>query len=138
MKELLLTLLIGIAAGVIDVLPMIKMKLDKYSEISAFVHYLIAPFIIFNTELFGMAWWLKGGVINLALAVPVVILAAKDDKTSAPPMIVMSVVLGTVIGIVGHFTFSRSMRLKPGHYIKKESTRPAIYWIAIRLLSLNP
>ena len=79
MKELLLTLLIGIAAGVIDVLPMIKMKLDKYSEISAFVHYLIAPFIIFNTELFGMAWWLKGGVINLALAIPVVILAAKDD-----------------------------------------------------------
>ena len=103
MKELLLTLLIGIAAGVIDVLPMIKMKLDKYSEISAFVHYLIAPFIIFNTELFGMAWWLKGG---LALAIPVVILAAKDDKTSAPPMIVMSVVLGTVIGVVGHFTFS--------------------------------
>ena len=106
MKELLLTLLIGIAAGVIDVLPMIKMKLDKYSEISAFVHYLIAPFIIFNTELFGMAWWLKGGVINLALAIPVVILAAKDDKISAPPMIVMSVVLGTVIGVVGHFTFS--------------------------------
>ena len=31
MKEFLLTLLIGIIAGTIDVLPMIKMKLDRYS-----------------------------------------------------------------------------------------------------------
>ena len=42
----LLTLLIGIVAGVIDVLPMIKMKVDKYSCISAFVYYAIVPFVI--------------------------------------------------------------------------------------------
>lgn len=63
MKEFLLTLLIGIAVGVIDILPMLKMKLDKYSISSAFIHFLIAPFIIFNTDLFGMTWWSKGGVI---------------------------------------------------------------------------
>lgn len=103
MKELFVTLLIGVVAGVIDVLPMIKMKLDKYSKASAFVHYLIAPFIIFHTELFGMAWWLKGGVLNLLLAIPVIILAAKDDKKSAMPMAVTSIILGTAIGIVGHF-----------------------------------
>ncbi len=44
----LLTLLIGIIAGVVDVLPMIKMKVDKYSCLSAFVYYLIIPFIIFE------------------------------------------------------------------------------------------
>lgn len=31
MREFFFTLLIGIAAGILDVLPMIKMKLDKYS-----------------------------------------------------------------------------------------------------------
>lgn len=103
MKEIILTLLIGTAAGIIDILPMIKMKLDKYSISSAFAHYLIAPFFIFHTELFGMAWWLKGGVITLILAVPVIILVAKEDKKSAVPMIVMSVVLGTLMGVVGHF-----------------------------------
>lgn len=103
MKELFVTLLIGVVAGVIDVLPMIKMKLDIYSKASAFVHYLIAPFIIFHTELFGMAWWLKGGVLNLLLAIPVLILAAKDDKKSALPMAAISIVLGTAIGIAGHF-----------------------------------
>lgn len=100
---MLLTLLIGVIAGIIDVLPMIKMKLDKYSVSSAFVHYIIAPFIIFNTELFGMAWWLKGGVISLLLAVPTMILVAKDDKKSVVPMVIMSIILGTLVGVSGFF-----------------------------------
>lgn len=103
MKTLLVTLLIGIISGTIDVLPMIKMKLDKYSIISAFVHYLIAAFIIFNTDLFGMPWWLKGGVITLLLAIPVIIIVAGNDKKSVVPMVVMSIVLGTIMGIAGHF-----------------------------------
>lgn len=101
MKEILITLLIGIVAGVIDILPMIKMKLDKYSIASAFVHYIVASFIIFNTELFGIIWWLKGGVITLLLAIPVIILVAKGDRKSIFPMAVMSIVLGSLMGIVG-------------------------------------
>lgn len=42
----LLTLLIGVVAGAIDVLPMIKMKVDKFSCMSAFAYYVILPFII--------------------------------------------------------------------------------------------
>ena len=37
MMEILLTCIIGIVVGAIDVLPMIKMRLDKYSIISAYV-----------------------------------------------------------------------------------------------------
>lgn len=103
MKEILLTVLIGVIVGAIDVLPMIKMKLDRYSILSAFIFYLILPFIILNTDLFGLAWWLKGGVIGLALALPTIILVGKDDKKSVPPMLIMSVVLGSLSGIAGHF-----------------------------------
>nr|WP_314461724.1 hypothetical protein [uncultured Clostridium sp.] len=103
MKEFLLTLLIGIVAGVVDVLPMIKMKLDKYSVASAFVFYLILPFIILNIKLNGIAWWLKGGMIGLGLALPVIILAAKEDKKSIVPMTVMSAVLGTAINTAGYY-----------------------------------
>lgn len=102
MITILLTALIGIIAGVIDILPMIKMKLDKYAIFSAFIFYFIMPFIIFNTELFGMVWWLKGGVITLALAIPVIIIVSREDKKSIPPMVVMSIVLGTLMGIAGH------------------------------------
>ena len=99
----LLTLLIGIIAGIIDVLPMIKMKVDKYSCISAFVYYLIVPFIIFGIDWFSNLWWLKGGIVAILTAIPVIILVAKEDKKSPIAMAVMSIVLGSIIGIVGHF-----------------------------------
>lgn len=82
---------------------MVKMKLDKYAISSAFIFYFIMPFIIFNTDLFGMVWWLKGGVIALALAIPIIIIVSREDKKSIPPMVVMSIVLGTLIGIAGYF-----------------------------------
>jgi hypothetical protein len=103
MKTNLLTTLIGLIAGFIDILPMLKMKLDKSAIWSAFIFYFIMPFIIINTNLFGMAWWLKGGVIALALALPVIIIVSKEDKKSIPPMAIMSLVLGTLIGVAGHF-----------------------------------
>lgn len=103
MTTFLLTLLTGIVAGTIDILPMIRMKLDKFSTISAFVFYLIVPFIIFSTDLFGMPWWLKGSVVTFLFALPVIILVAKDGLQSALTMVVMSVVLGFLIGLVGHF-----------------------------------
>lgn len=99
----LLTLLIGIVAGVIDVLPMIKMKIDKYSCFSAFVYYVIVPFIIFEIQWFNQLWWLKGGIVALLIAIPVIILVSKEDKKSPVAMTVMSLILGSIIGVVGHF-----------------------------------
>lgn len=103
MKTFLLTCLIGMIAGAIDILPMIKMKLDRHSIASAFIFYFILPFVILDIDLFGLVWWLKGGVTGLAMALPIIIMVAKEDKKSAPPMLIMSAVLGTLIGIAGHF-----------------------------------
>lgn len=99
----ILTLLIGIVAGIIDVLPMIKMKIEKYSCMSAFAYYVILPFIIFEINWFGNLWWLRGGIVALLTAIPVVILVFKEDKKSPIAMIIMSIVLGSIIGIIGHF-----------------------------------
>ncbi len=98
----LLTLLIGIIAGVIDVLPMIKMKVDKYSCLSAFAYYVILPFVIFGVNWFGDLWWLRGGFVAILMAVPTIVLVAKEDKKSPIMMAVMSIVLGSIIGVVGH------------------------------------
>lgn len=103
MKEFVITCLIGIIVGAIDVLPMIKMKLDKYSIISAFVFYFILPFIILNIDLFGIVYWLKGTLVGFSLALPTIIIVAKEDKKSILPMLIMSALLGTLIGIVGNF-----------------------------------
>lgn len=103
MRTFLLTLVTGASFGLIDILPMLKMKLDKFSILSAFVFYLIAPFIVYNTDLFGLPWWLRGGVITLLLALPVMIMVAKDGLSTAMPIALMSIVLGTLIGVAGHF-----------------------------------
>jgi len=96
--------MVGIIFGIIDILPMLKMKLDKSAIISAFIFYLTMPFIIYNTTLWGMPWWLKGGVLTLLLALPVIVLIAKDGGIKATiPVAAMSVVLGTLIGVVGRF-----------------------------------
>lgn len=99
----LLTLLIGIVVGIVDILPMIKMKVDKYSILSAFVYYLIVPFVIFGIDWFGSIWWLRGGVVSILMAIPVIILVAKEDKKSPIAMTIMSIILGSIIGVVGHF-----------------------------------
>ncbi len=103
MEIFFLTILIGIVAGIADVLPMIKMKLDKYAISSAFMFYLIIPFIIFNITLLQDIWWIKGGVITFILAIPIMILAAKENKTNMIPIGTMAVIIGTIIGIVGHY-----------------------------------
>jgi formate-dependent nitrite reductase membrane component NrfD len=103
MKNIILTLIIGLIAGVIDILPMIKMKQDKNSIASAFVFYLIMPFIIYGTQLFGMAWWLEGAVLTLALALPVLLIVAKTEKKAVPAIMITAIALGTLIGITGHF-----------------------------------
>ncbi len=103
MKVFMLTLLTGAVFGMADILPMIKMKLDRFSIISAFVFYLIVPFIVYNTNLFRMPWWLQGGVVTLLLALPVIILVTKEGVQTAVPIAVMSIVLGTLIGVVGRF-----------------------------------
>ena len=105
MKTFLLTLLTGIVCGTIDILPMLKMKLDRYAIISAFVFYLVVPFFVYNTNLFGMPWWLKGAVITLLLALPVIILVSMNGIQASIPIAAMSIVLGTVISLVGHFLF---------------------------------
>ena len=103
MNIFFITLITGVIIAVIDILPMIKMKLDKSAILSAFVFYLMMPFVIYNTNLWGMPWWLSGGVITLLLAMPVIILVAKDGLKAAIPIAMMSVVLGTLIGVIGRF-----------------------------------
>ena len=103
MEVFLLTLLTGVVFGTVDILPMLKMKLDKHAIISAFVFYLFVPFIVYNTDLWGMVWWLKGGVITLLLAMPVIVLVAKEGLKGTIPIAAMSIILGTLIGIVGRF-----------------------------------
>jgi hypothetical protein len=100
MNDFLIAILIGLIAGLIDIIPMIIQKLDKRDTISAFVHYfalgLIIPFV--NWEL---ASWITGILIAFLTAIPIMIIVYPRDKKAIIPMIVFSLILGAGIGIAG-------------------------------------
>jgi len=100
MNDFLIAIIIGLVAGLIDVAPMIIMKLEKVANISAFVHYfvlgLIIPFVSWD-----IAPWIKGIIISFLSALPVMIIVYPKKKKAIIPMIVFSLILGAGIGIAG-------------------------------------
>ncbi|MDR2919626.1 MAG: hypothetical protein LBV72_09730 [Tannerella sp.] len=103
MDKLILSLLIGLIAGIIDIIPMILQMLDKHSIVSAFLQYIFVSVIIINIDLPYVVWWLEGGLISLALSLPIVVLVSAKDKSSVPIILTMSIILGTLIGLAGHY-----------------------------------
>lgn len=97
MGKLLISLIIGIIAGIIDIIPMFIQKLDKYSIISAFLQWVIVAFVITHIQ-FGAGGWLKGLIIAVLMALPIVVLVLKTDAKSAVPILVMSAILGSLVG----------------------------------------
>ena len=103
MDKLLLSAIIGIVAGIIDIIPMIIQKLDKRATISAFLQYFFLSIIIVNIDLPHIVWWLQGGLISVALTLPVVFIVSVQDKKAVPIILTMAAILGTLIGIAGHY-----------------------------------
>ena len=63
-RKILLGTLSGVAAGVLDVIPMIIQKLPLHSLLSAFSMWMILGFII-NTSMLKMKAVLKGLLLSL-------------------------------------------------------------------------
>jgi hypothetical protein len=104
MKLVLLSMLIGISAGFIDILPMLMKKMDRSAIVSAFLQYFFVSIIISFIDIPGVVWWLEGGLITLALSLPIVILVSAHDKKAVPVIVSMACILGTLIGVAAHFT----------------------------------
>jgi hypothetical protein len=99
-NNILIALIIGIIAGLIDVIPMIIMKFEKIANISAFIHYfalgLIIPFVDW-----GIPSWITGIIIALLTAIPIMIIVYPKDKKAIIPIILFSLILGAGIGLAG-------------------------------------
>jgi len=103
MKPIFVSIAIGVIAGTIDIVPMIIQKMDRRSILSAFMQYFFVSIVIVNIDLPGIVWWLQGGIISFALALPIIVIISESDKKALPIIAAMSVILGTLIGIAGHF-----------------------------------
>jgi len=103
MDKLLLSVIIGLVAGIVDIIPMMVQKLPRYSTVSAFIYYFFISIIIVNIDLPHIAWWLEGGFISFALMVPMLIHIGHTDKKPLPVITANSIIIGTLVGVAGHF-----------------------------------
>jgi hypothetical protein len=100
MNNIFIALIIGFSAAIIDVIPMIIQRVDKYACISAAVQWvalgLIIPYVDWN-----MQPWLKGLLIGEMAALPILILVFAKEPKSVIPIIIFSAVLGAAVGLAG-------------------------------------
>lgn len=99
MSKIKLGILLGIVAGIIDVIPMIIQKLSWDANLSAFFHWVVVGFII-SIATFQFKGALKGLFISLILLIPVVFLSWWNDISSIAPMIISTIILGSLLGFL--------------------------------------
>lgn len=99
MRTFVLALLCGVAAGGIDILPMILKKMDRFSILSAFIHWVVLGLLIPYVN-WTMPSCLKGLIIAVLSAIPIMLIVAREDIQAVIPMLVFSVILGLLLGFV--------------------------------------
>ena len=107
MNSIIGSIIIGIVAGAFDVLPMILKKMDKSACISAFIQYVVVAFIIVHTDIPGISWWIEGGLISLLMALPIIIIVAKNDSKAVPIIVMNALALGLLISQAAHYLILR-------------------------------
>ncbi len=100
MNNILIAFLIGLSAAIIDVIPMIVQRIDKYACISAFIQWivlgLIIPFVNWD-----ISPWLKGLIIAELTALPIIVLVFAKEPKSIIPILIFSAILGISVGLAG-------------------------------------
>lgn len=100
MENILIALIIGVVAGLIDVVPMIVRKLDKRACWSAFTHWvvlgLIIPFVHWDIQP-----WLKGLIIGELATISIMIIVSERDVKALIPISIFSAVLGIGVAVAG-------------------------------------
>lgn len=103
MNKFLIGLVVGSIAGVLDVIPMVFMKLPLDADLSAFVTCVIGGFFIATSGL-TLNNVLKGIVIFFLLAFPIMIIVGAQNLADLPPMVISNLVLGSLMGwAIGRF-----------------------------------
>ena len=97
MKRIIIGLVFGAAAGVLDVIPMFLQKLTWDANLSAFSMWIVSGFMI-STSALKMNGILKGVIISFLLLFPYAILIGWNQPTSLIPIAIMTLILGSLLG----------------------------------------
>ncbi|HRU39891.1 MAG TPA: hypothetical protein P5511_08445 [Candidatus Goldiibacteriota bacterium] len=99
MKKQLIGIMLGIVAGVFDVIPMIIQKLTWDANISAFCLWVVSGYILSIADI-KVKPVIKGIIIPFLVLLPSAVLIGWKEPVSLIPITVMTLVLGSLMGFV--------------------------------------
>ena len=101
MKKIKIGLLLGIIAGILDIIPMIMQNLTWDANISAFTMWIVVGFLISTIDL-KINSIVKGILIAFLVLLPTAILIGWQEPISLIPIAIMTAILG---GLIGYFNY---------------------------------
>ena len=99
MNVFIKALLMGTAAGILDVIPMVFVGTSWQASLSAFLHWLAMGVVITYARM-PLAGWFSGILLAVLTGIPMAILASETDPTAFVPILISSVVLGGLLGLI--------------------------------------
>lgn len=99
MKRIKIGLLLGIIAGIIDVIPMIMQNLTWDANISAFAMWIVVGFLIATIDL-RINSIIKGILIAFLVLLPTAILIGWENPFTLIPIAIITTVLGGLLGFL--------------------------------------
>ena len=96
-NKVILGLVLGTIAGVLDVIPMVLQGLTWDANLSAFFLWVVSGFMLATSNL-KLHPILKGIVISFLCLLPSVFIIGWHDPFSLVPIGVMTLLLGTLLG----------------------------------------
>ena len=90
-------LIVGIIFGIVDIIPMILMKMTWDTLVSAFSMCVIGGFIISTSNL-KLNNTLKGTSIFFLMAVPMMIIVGAGAPQELIPMLITNLIIGSLMG----------------------------------------
>ncbi|HPO63011.1 MAG TPA: hypothetical protein PK762_08015 [Candidatus Kapabacteria bacterium] len=101
MKKIKIGIILGVFAGIIDVIPMIMQNLTWDSNLSAFSMWIVVGFLIATNDL-NINSIVKGILIAYLVILPTAILIGWKEPISLIPIAIMSTILGGLLGFFNH------------------------------------
>jgi len=99
MKKILVGMLVGVCAGIIDVVPMLIQKLSWGANISAFSAWVVIGFFIASSDL-KINSIVKGLLISFLTVIPVLVIIGWKDPVVLLPILIMTAILGSLSGFM--------------------------------------
>jgi hypothetical protein len=100
MRDVLVALALGVVIGLIDVLPMLRIKVPRFSIFYLFAQWVFVAFVIQFID-WPIHPGLKGIILTLFGMTPMVIITYHKNRQKLLPFIITTVILGFVIGYAG-------------------------------------